>query len=313
MAAPLYHRPVLVDEAVKQLLKGGHGLYLDGTLGGGGHSHAILTACPDCRVLGVDQDPDAIAEARQRLSPFEGRVRFVESPFEDAIGDLARTERPEEEGLAGVLLDLGVSSHQLDADPRGFTIRRGVQLDMRMDPTSGPGAQELLAEESQARLTEIFRAGEAPKAGLLAKRIVRRRARSPIQTSDDLVGLLESVLSRPATHNEKARTFQALRIAVNDEIGTLERTLPLLKDALRPGGTLVVISYHSLEDGVVKRAFREWSDPSHGLPPRLPVRAAELRAQGSLLTPKPVSAGPEEVALNPRARPAKLRAWRRAA
>lgn len=309
MSGPPYHRPVLLDEAVTELLKGGTGLYLDGTLGGGGHSHRILTDCPACEVLGVDRDPDAIAAAKTALAGFEGRVRFVQSTVEDWV------EGPAVVGgdLAGALLDLGVSSRQLDADARGFTMRRGVDLDMRMDPGSGPGAQELLADASQASLTEIFRSGDAPRAGSLAKRIVKRRAESPVRTSDDLVGVLESVLSRPANHNEKARVFQALRIAVNDEIGALERTLPRIKDALRPGGTLVVISYHSLEDGVVKRAFREWSDPSHGLPPRLPVRAAELEAAGSLLTRKPVCPSPEEIAENPRARPAKLRAWRRAA
>ena len=304
-----YHDPVLVDQVLTFLSPERGGFYLDGTLGGGGHTEAILGACRTCRVLGVDQDPEAIRAARERLAPFEGRVRYLNASFHDAVDD------PEvaAEGLSGALLDLGVSSHQLDVNERGFTMRRGAPLDMRMDPESGDTAADLLAHSSQSTLVQILRSGDAPRPASLAKRLVSRRQERPAVDSDDLVAVLESVLSRPATHSEKARLFQSLRIAVNDEIGVLERSLPRIRDALRPGGTFVVISYHSLEDRVVKSAFRAWSDPNFGLPPRVPIPASELHALGSKLTGKPVAASPDEVRANPRAKPARLRAWRRAA
>ena len=308
MAVPEYHRPVLVEE-VMTYLAGGGGLYLDGTVGGGGHAAALLERCPECRILALDRDPEALEAARARLSPFQDRVCFAQKSFQD-VGD--RPGLPGEE-LAGALLDLGVSSHQLNSDRRGFTFRRGAPLDMRMDTGSSLTAAGFLATAPKAELIRAFRAGQAPRPPALAARIVARRAARPPRTSDDLVAVLESVLARRATHAEKARLFQALRIRVNGEIDALEEALPAIRDALRPGGVFVVISYHSVEDGVVKRAFREWSDPSHGLPHRLPVRAADLKARGSVLTRKPVTPADEEIEANRRARPARLRAWRRAA
>ena len=305
---PDYHRAVLVDEVMSHLV-GGSGLYLDGTVGGGGHGAALLERCPGSRLLALDRDPEALETARARLAPFADRVRLARMSFSDAIED----PELQAEGLAGALLDLGVSSHQLDSDRRGFTFRRGVALDMRMDPASAFSAAAFLASASRAELVQALRAGQAPKAAALAGRIVKRRATRPLATSDDLVAVLESVLGRRASHAEKARLFQALRIRVNGEIEALTKALPAIRDALRPGAAFVVISYHSVEDGVVKRAFREWSDPSHGLPPRLPVRAADLEARGSVLTRKPVTPPAEEVEANPRARPARLRAWRCAA
>ena len=217
------------------------------------------------------------------------------------------------EGLAGALLDLGVSSRQLDSDTRGFSFRRGVTLDMRMDPETSLTAAAFLSSASGTELSGALRAGDAPRAAALARRIVRRREATPPRTSDDLVAALESVLGRRASHAEKARLFQAIRIHVNGEIEAMRDGLPAIRDALRPGAAFVIVSYHSVEDRLVKRAFRRWSDPSEGLPPRLPVRAAEFRALGSVLTRKPVAPGDEEIAANPRARPARLRAWRRAA
>ncbi len=306
--APEYHRPVLVDEVMRHLI-GGRGLYLDGTVGGGGHALALLERCRECRLVAFDRDPEALSAARLRLAAHADRIRFVRGSFREAAGD--RELRAE--GLDGALMDLGVSSRQLDSDRRGFTFRRGAALDMRMDPGAAPTAAAFLAAATRTELAEAFRAGQAPRPGALAARIVQRRARRLPRTSDDLVAILESVLSRRATHAEKARVFQALRIRVNDEIGALRAALPAIRDVLNPGAVLVVISYHSIEDGMVKRAFREWSDPSHGLPPRLPVRAAELTPRGSVLTRKPVTPAPEEIEANARARPARLRAWRKAA
>ncbi len=306
--APEYHRPVLVDEVMRYLIGGG-GLYLDGTVGGGGHALALLERCPGCRLVAFDRDPEALVAARSRLAAFGDRVRLVRGSFRD----VAKDPRLRVEGLAGALLDLGVSSRQLDSDRRGFTFRRGAALDMRLDPAGTPTAAAFLATATRAELADALRAGQAPRPGALAARIVQRRARSLPRTSDDLVAILELVLSRRAAHAEKARLFQALRIRVNDEIEALKGALPAIRDLLNPDAVLVVISYHSIEDGVVKRAFREWSDPSHGLPPRLPVRAAELTPAGSVLTRKPVTAAREEIEANPRARPARLRAWRKAA
>ncbi|MCY4573120.1 MAG: 16S rRNA (cytosine(1402)-N(4))-methyltransferase RsmH [Gemmatimonadetes bacterium] len=303
-----YHAPVLVDE-VMRYLAAGDGFYLDGTVGGGGHAEALLERCPGCRLLAIDRDPEALEAARARLAVHAGRVTFARISFRDARGHPCLRG----EGLAGALLDLGVSSHQLDRRRRGFTIRRGATLDMRMHQESPDTAADLLARASRGEVQRVLRAGGAPRPGALAARIVQRRAVRPLRTSDDLVAALESVLARRATHAEKARLFQALRMRVNDEIAALEEGLPAIRDALRPGGVLVVISYHSVEDGVVKRAFRDWSDPSRGLPRRLPVREAELAALGSVLTRKPVTAGAAETESNPRARPARLRAWRRAA
>lgn len=303
-----FHAPVLVEEVMSYLL-GGDGLYLDGTAGGGGHAEALLGRCPGCRVLAVDRDPEALEAARERLDGFGDRVAFARMSFRDAPSH----PRLRGEGLAGALLDLGVSSHQLDRRRRGFTFRRGAALDMRMDQESPGSAAEFLASASRGELHRALRAGDAPRPGALAGRILQRRAARPTRTSDDLVAVLESVLGRRATHAEKARLFQALRMRVNDETAALEAGLPAIRDALRPGGALVVISYHSVEDRCVKRAFRDWSDPSRGLPRRLPVRDAELASLGCVLTGRPVTAGAAEAEANPRARPARLRAWRRAA
>jgi len=308
MSAPEYHRPVLVAE-VMRYLPGESGLYLDGTVGGGGHGAALLARCPECRLLAVDRDREALEAARVRLASFEDRVRFAHVSFRD-VG-----EDPElrAEGLAGALLDLGVSSHQLNCDARGFTFRRGVALDMRMDMEASLNAAGFLSSASGTELSRALRAGDSPRASAVAARIVRRRRAGPPRTSDDLVAALESVLGRRARHAEKARLFQAVRMHVNGEVEALRDGLPSIRDALRPGAAFVIISYHSVEDRIVKRAFREWSDPSRGLPPRLPVRATDPGALGSVLTRRPVRPGRDEIAANPRAKPARLRAWRRAA
>ncbi len=347
MRSEEYHRPVLVDEVMRYLIgeRGAHGahgergvreaggpsgaggvpqgggvrqgggVYLDGTVGGGGHARALLERCPSCTVVGLDRDREAIEAARSRLAGFPGRVRLVRMSFRD-VGDSPKLHddaRLQVEGLAGALLDLGVSSRQLDRDRRGFAFRRGVALDMRMDAEGALTAEDFLAKATKGELIAALRAGQAPRCGAVAARIVRRRGDRPLRTSDDLVAVLESALGRRATHAEKARLFQAVRIRVNDEIEALEEALPAIRRLLRPGAALVVIAYHSVEDRVVKRAFRDWSDPSRGLPRRLPVRDAELAALGTVLTRKPVEPGASEVAANPRARSARLRAWRRAA
>lgn len=303
-----YHDPVLGPEAVDLLELKDRGFYLDGTVGGGGHAFLILSACAGCRLLAVDRDPEALEAARERLSPFRGRVRFVQARFDDAVDDVEVRDC----GLDGALLDLGISSHQVDRDERGFSFRAGTSLDMRMS-SEGPTAADLLNQADEAELARIFREyGEEPRGRALAREVVRRRDETPFVTSDHLVAALYRTLRREPTHQEKARVFQALRVAVNDELEALSRALEGLREALNDGGILAVIAYHSLEDRMVKHAFREWSR-SCVCPPALPVCACRGRALGETLTRKPIRAGVDEVERNPRARSALLRAWRKAA
>jgi 16S rRNA (cytosine1402-N4)-methyltransferase len=304
-----YHEPVLVQAVLDFLDPHGTGLYLDGTVGGGGHTRLILERCAECRVLAVDRDPEAIAEARARLSDLNGRVRFLHARFDRAPLD----PEARDQGLDGALLDLGVSSHQLDEERRGFAFRRGVVLDMRMDASERGDARRFLAEATEDRLAEVCReSGEEPRARRLAREIVKRRATEPLETSDDLVAALTVSLGRPPSAQEKARVFQAVRIAVNDEIQALAQALPAIRDVLNDGAVIVAIAYHSLEDRLVKTAFREWSRDCV-CPPELPACACRGRALGVTLTRKIVRPSDDEISRNPRARSARLRAWRRAA
>lgn len=304
-----YHEPVMVEEVLEHLgLKAG-GLYLDGTVGGGGHTMRILESCPACRVIAVDRDSEALDEARARLEAYGDRVRFLHMRFDEAADDVEVKDR----GLDGGLLDLGVSSHQLNDDERGFAFRRGVALDMRMDTTQGHDAMRFLAEASEERLAYVFwKLGEEPRSRRLAREVVKRRATEPFETSDQLVAALSVTLGRAPSAKEKARIFQAIRIAVNEELESLERALPALRDALNDGGVLVILAYHSLEDRIVKNAFREWSRACV-CPPEMPICTCRGEPLGTTLTRKPLRPTEEEVERNPRARSARLRAWRRAA
>lgn len=308
-ATPSFHHdPVLGPRAVELLDPHGSSLYLDGTVGGAGHARLILERCDECRLLAVDRDPEALAAAREALAPWVDRVRFLEARFDRVAGDLEVRDA----GLGGALLDLGVSSHQIDEDRRGFTFRTGAPLDMRMSST-GPTAADLLNTSSEGELGEIFRDfGEERRWRALAREVVRRRADTPFETSDHLVAAMTRVAGGSVQHQDKARIFQSLRIALNGELEALARTLPALRDALHAGGVLVVIAYHSLEDRLVKHAFREWSRACV-CPPELPICVCRGRPLGTALTRKPERPGADEIAANPRARSALLRAWRKAA
>jgi len=303
-----YHSPALADEVVTLL--GGAALVLDGTLGGGGHAAALLEAGSE-RVIGIDRDPDALAEASARLAPAAARGRFAAYQGNyaaiDAIPAIADLR------FNGILLDLGISSHQIDDASRGFSFREGAPLDMRMGGSAddAPSAGELLDSASDDELARIFRQyGDEPRAARLAREIVRRRATRPFRTSDDLVGAIRGAFGARTGPPDFARLFQAVRIAVNDELAGLERALPALRDRLAPGGTLAIIAYHSGEDRLVKHAFRDWSTDCI-CPPRLPVCACGgNHALGETITRRAIVASPDEVARNPRARSAKLRAWR---
>jgi 16S rRNA (cytosine1402-N4)-methyltransferase len=303
-----YHSPALAEEGVALLR--GSALVLDGTLGGGGHAAALLESGVG-KVIGIDRDPEALAAASARLSDAAARGRFAAHQGNyaavDAIPAIADLR------FTGILLDLGISSHQIDDASRGFSFREGAPLDMRMGGAddAATSAAELLDSASEDELVQLFRDyGDEPRAGRLAREILRRRATRPFRTSDDLVGAIRGAFGARTGPPDFARLFQAVRIAVNDELSGLEQALPSLRDRLAPGGTMAVIAYHSGEDRLVKHAFREWSTDCI-CPPRLPVCACGgNHARGEAITRRAIVASPDEVARNPRARSAKLRAWR---
>lgn len=305
-----YHAPVLAREVTDLL--GGSATVLDGTLGGGGHSLALLEAGVN-QVTGIDRDPDALDAARARLSSYTANGRF-----RAYLGNFANIDEiPELTGFqfSGILLDLGISSHQIDDPKRGFTFREDAPLDMRMDggANGGISAAELLDTFDEHALATIFREyGDERRAHRLAREVVRRRQNRPFVVSDDFVGAIRGALGPRTGPADFARLFQSLRIAVNDELTSLERALPALRDRLEPGGTLAIIAYHSGEDRLVKHAFRDWSSDCV-CPPRQPVCTCRGHALGALVGRKATTPSPDELARNPRARSARLRAFRRAA
>ena len=297
----------MVDQVVALL--SGADQVLDCTLGGGGHSAALL-ACGSS-VVALDRDEDAIVEARKRLAPNEASGRFL--ALRGNFGEIDRIPELEGRSFNAILADLGVSSHQIDADERGFSFRPGALLDMRMDRRSNTTAAELLNTLDESDLSQILRDyGDEPRANRLAREIVRRRERKPMHVSDDFVDAIRGSFGARMGPGDFARLFQALRIAVNDELAVLERALPLLRDRLKPGGRLAIISYHSGEDRLAKHTMREWSQ-SCICPPRQPHCTCRGKALGKLLTKRAITASPEETALNPRSRSARLRAWQSAA
>jgi 16S rRNA (cytosine1402-N4)-methyltransferase len=305
------HQPVMADEVLK-LLEPERGLwFLDGTVGGGGHAERILESNPAATLIGLDQDPDAIEAARARLARFGDRAMVMTGNFRDAAELL---QEYKDVGLDGALLDLGVSSHQIDTMARGFSFRRGTPLNMRMGGTTGGWrtAADLLNTASEEELGKIFRDfGEERKWRGMSREIARRRQEKPLRTADDLVAAASTALWRPLSPRDKARLFQAVRIAVNDELEALQDGLESISRLLKTEGRLVVISYHSLEDRIVKEAFREWSRECV-CPPELPVCTCRGRALGRRLTKKPMRPTETEVASNPRSRSARLRGWIRA-
>ena len=300
---PVYHVPVMPEEVVALLRPAPGMLILDGTVGGGGHTERFLEC--GAEVIGLDQDRDAIAAATQRLSKFGPRLRLVEANFRDT--QRALDGLGERRGLAAALLDIGVSSHQLDTAERGFALMKDGPLDMRMNQSAALSAAELVNTAPVADLAKIFREyGDEPRAMQIAVRIASLRVQHPFATTFDLAAAVSSVAPRTSARHPATRVFQALRIAVNDELRALQEALENIPAHLAPGARFAIITFHSLEDRIVKHFFRdrsqEWIDrPEWPEPRRNPNRIFRL------LTPHPMDAGAEEIANNPRARSAKLR------
>jgi 16S rRNA (cytosine1402-N4)-methyltransferase len=303
-----FHKPVMVGEVVASLRCRAGTVYVDGTVGGGGHAAAILeNTSPDGLLIGIDADGDAIREAGIRLAPFGGRKILVKGNFADMEPILAGMNIGK---VDGILLDLGVSSHQLETADRGFSFTLDAPLDMRMDRSLGISACDLIHTLSADELERIIREyGEERMAGRIARAITESRNLSPLRTTTDLAGAVVRALPRrrgPARIHPATRTFQALRIAVNDELANLYRATAFGVERLKEGGRFSVISFHSLEDRIVKNAFRA-GEKGCLCPPDLPVCACGRKPTLKVLTRKPVVPGEEEILENPRARSAKLR------
>ena len=310
MAQDNYHQPVLESEIVELFASLPAGVVVDATLGGAGHAHAILTAAPQLSILGIDRDPDARSAAAQRLAHFDGRYRIIDATFAEirevvaANDNLSATSQ-----IVGVLMDLGVSSHQLDESSRGFSFRADAPLDMRMDPTKGETAAEFLGRVDRHEFAKLLRDnGESRFAGSIAKSVLERQP----QTTDELTEAVERAVPMAARRrgHVATRVFQALRIAVNSEVEQLELGLAGALDVLSPGGLLVVISYHSGEDRVVKAMLHKAHTGGCHCPPQLGCvcgaipRVEVFKASAQLATTA-------EIESNPRSRSARLRIARK--
>jgi 16S rRNA (cytosine1402-N4)-methyltransferase len=300
---PLVHYPVLYHEIITALEPRSGGRYIDCTLGAGGHAYGILeSSIPDGRLLGLDIDPHALGLAHQRLQEFGDRVTIVRASYITLKEQLASIAWQKADG---VLLDLGVSSMQLDEPERGFSFMVDAPLDMRFDPQNPLSAMEIVNSYSEGELADIiFRYGEERHSRQIARKIVQKR---PIKTTRELANIVAGISggSRSRIH-PATRTFQAIRIAVNNELETLQKTLPQAIDILESGGRLAVISFHSLEDRIVKQYFRQESRDCI-CPPRTPICTCGHKASIREITRQPITSQSSEIAINPRSRSARLR------
>jgi 16S rRNA (cytosine1402-N4)-methyltransferase len=309
-AAPAGHIPVLLDDVIDVLAPRDDAVYVDGTFGGGGYSEALLNAA-HCRVFGIDRDPEAVRRGRDLAERYAERLRILEGRF----GEMAQLLASENtEPVAGIALDLGVSSTQLDAPERGFSFRFDGPLDMRMSG-AGESAADLVATLSESDLAEVIRGlGEERFARRIARAINAARQRRPIRRTTELAEIVRAAIPQSEPGQDPAtRTFQALRIAVNDELGELDRGLAAAEQLLMPGGRLAVVSFHSLEDRRVKEFLRRRSDMAPRASRHRPVGAESPPPSFTLLTRRAVKPSAAEIAHNPRARAARLRAAARTA
>ena len=302
-----HHISVLLKESIEALNIRPQGVYLDGTLGGAGHSAEIARRLSTGVLIGVDRDPKALAAAEERLAPWRDRVKLVHSNFRELDRILDSLGIP---AVDGILLDLGVSSPQLDEADRGFSYMADAPLDMRMDPSDPLTAYEVVNSWPQEELRRIlFAYGEERYAPLIAAAIVRRREQAPIESTLALVDVIRGAMPQKALREKQhpaKRSFQAIRIAVNDELGAVDAVMRRAIDRLKPGGRLAVITFHSLEDRIVKNAMAE-AVRGCTCPPEFPVCVCGKKPKLKLIARKPITAGEEELERNPRARSAKLR------
>lgn len=302
------HTSVLLDSSIENLAIKPDGIYVDGTLGGGGHaSHICQALSKHGTLIGIDRDRDAIFTARERLERFDCRKFFVRSNYADIKSVLADLQI---DHIDGAILDLGVSSFQLDNQERGFSYMQDAPLDMRMNQEDPVTAADIIATYSQKDLTRIIKTyGEERWAARIAQFIVQARQNGPIETTGQLVDIIKAAVPKGARRDgphPAKRTFQAIRIEVNDELALLEQAVEDFCDVLGPGGRLCIISFHSLEDRIVKEVMARRANPCT-CPPELPVCICGKRADVSRITRKPILPSEEELLENPRARSAKLR------
>ena len=302
-----HHVSVLLEECIDALNIKPDGIYVDGTLGGAGHSSRIAAKLTTGRLIGIDRDPVALKAAGERLAPFGDRVTLVHSNFADmdsALKDLGIS------GVDGILLDLGVSSPQLDDGQRGFSYMADAPLDMRMNSEDTLDAKQIVNQWSYEELKRIlYDYGEERYAPRIASAICKRREEKPIETTLELVDIIRGAMPAAALREKQhpaKRSFQAIRIAVNDELGSVERVMERAVPCLNPGGRLAVITFHSLEDRIVKNAMTK-AAKGCTCPPEFPVCVCGKKPQVKLVTRKPIISGDEELERNPRARSAKLR------
>ena len=306
-----YHVSVLLQECLEGLNIKPDGIYVDGTLGGAGHSTQIAKRLTTGRLIGIDRDKVALKAAGERLEAYKDNVTLVHSNFCEMAQVLKDLDIP---GVDGILLDLGVSSPQLDEVSRGFSYMADAPLDMRMNAEDSLSAYTLVNEWSQEELKRIlYTYGEERYAPQIASAICRRREEAPIQTTLELVDIIRSAMPAAALREKQhpaKRSFQAIRIAVNDELGSVERVLEDAMDLLNPGGRLAIITFHSLEDRIVKTAMAE-AAKGCTCPPNFPVCVCGKKPKVKLISRKPIVASEEELQINPRSRSAKLRVCER--
>lgn len=296
------HKPVLYKQIIHALQPRSSGRYIDGTIGAGGHARGILEACaPDGRLLGLDLDPQALALARETLAPYGERIVLTQASYTSLLDQMQQMGW---EAVDGIILDLGVSSMQFDTIERGFSFQHEAPLDMRFNPDIGLSAARLVNSASESDLADLlFKYGEEARARRIAKLIVQAR---PIKTTTQLAKIVKRAYPEHSRMHPATRTFQALRIAVNDELAAIEDVLPKAMLALHPGGRLAIISFHSLEDRIVKEFFRRESKDQVN-PPYERIYEIERKATLKEINRKPVVPTADEIQENPRARSAKLR------
>ncbi len=307
------HKSVLLYETVDSLNIKPDGIYVDGTLGGGGHAYEVCSRLgKHGRLIGIDQDADAIAAATKRLEPFADKVTVVRSNYENiasVLHDLGI------EKVDGIYLDLGVSSYQLDTASRGFTYREDAPLDMRMDQRNTQTAADIVNTYSETELYHIIRDyGEDRFAKNIAKHIVQRRQEKPYETTGELIETIKAAIPakiRATGGHPAKRTFQAIRIELNHELDVLNRSIDTMINLLNPGGRLSIITFHSLEDRIVKKRFRDNENPCI-CPPEFPVCMCGRKSKGTVITRKPIVPGEEELEYNKRSKSSKLRVFERA-